>query len=178
MKKKILSMALAATAVTAMLGLAGCGASLDREVEIQGMALSVPSNWEERADDGNTSEAGRIVYEKMSDDSDDPYEAIIVSYESIGDDSPVDANEALALVQQRVEEDYLVTEWSIDEDDSEIIDGAKVTSFEYSFEKEIDHVSHLYEYRVAYVFAADMIYEISVYGDEVSLADAVGSIEF
>lgn len=178
MKKKVLSMGLVATALAAMLGLAGCGASLDREVEIQGMALSVPSNWEESADGGNTSEAGRIVYEKMADDSDDPYEAIVVSYERINDDSPADANEALVLIQQRVEEDYLATEWSIDEDDSEIVDGAKVTSFEYSFEKEIDHVSHLYEYRTAYAFTADMIYEISVYGDEVSLADAVGSIEF
>lgn len=67
--------------------------------------------------------------------------------------------------------------WSIDDENDEIIDGAYVTTYEYSFDKEIDHVSKTYEYKTAYVFDEDMAYEISVYGDEAAISDVVGSIE-
>ena len=177
MKKSIATATIAILALASALGLAACGASLDREVEIQGMMMSVPSNWAEHASDENTDDAGVIAYEKFSDDDDAPYTAIVVRYDRITEDSPATAEEAIDRVRQEAEADLGVTGWDIDEEKSEIIDGAQATTYEYSFEKEIDRVRKSYEYKKAYVFAAGTIYEISVYGDEASMADVVGSIE-
>lgn len=175
--KKMLPIALAGVALIAALGLAGCGASLDRDVEIAGMTVSVPSDWEQKAASDNTETAGTVAFERFSDDSDDPYTAIEIRYEQAGDASPASAEEAIALARQEAEEGLGATEWGIDEEKTQIIDGAQVTTYEYSFDKEIDHVARTYEYKVAYVFAPESIYEISVYGDDASIADVVASIE-
>ena len=177
MKKRILPAALVGAALVATLGLAGCGASLDRDVEVAGMTVSVPSDWEQKSATGNTDAEGEMAYERFTDDADDPYTAIVIRYEGIDDESPADAGAAMALKQMRMEQDFGIVEWDIDEEKTEIVDGAQVTTYEYSFDKEIDHVTKTYEYQTAYVFAEDAIYEISVYGDQVAIADVVGSIE-
>lgn len=170
-------MALAGAALTVMLALSGCGASLDRDVDVQGMTLSVPSNWAQEIAEGNTDAQGTVTFEKATDDEDDPYNAIVARYEAAGDETPADADAAIALKQQELESEQGVVRWSIDDENDEIIDGAYVTTYEYSFDKEIDHVSKTYEYKTAYVFDGDMAYEISVYGDEAAIGDVVGSIE-
>lgn len=60
----------------------------------------------------------------------------------------------------------------------QVIDGAKVTTYEYSFEKVIDHVTQKYEFKTAYVYTPIMHFEIQVYGDAASINDVVKSIEF
>ncbi len=50
MKKKASLIALCALSLTAAFALAGCGASLDREIAVQGMTMKVPSNWVESSD--------------------------------------------------------------------------------------------------------------------------------
>lgn len=177
MKKRMLPVAFAGAALVAMLGLSGCGASLDRDVEVAGMTVSVPSNWEQKAASDNTEAAGTVSFERFSDDSDDPYTAIEIRYERVGEGSPANAEEAIALIRQEAEESLGATEWGIDEEKTEIIDGAQVTTYEYSFNKEIDRVSRTYEYKVAYVFAPEMVYGISVYGDDAAISDVVASIE-
>ena len=177
MKKQVITAALCGAALVATLGLAGCGASLDRDVEVQGMTLSVPSDWAQEADDSNTDTSGTVAFEKATDDEDDPYTAIVVRYEASADDAPANAQEAIALKQQTMEDEQGVTRWSIDEESDEIIDGAHATTYEYSFDKEIDHVSKTYEFKTAYVFDEGMIYEISVYGDDAPIDKVMESVE-
>lgn len=178
MIKKAFTVALCGMGLVAALSLTGCGASLDRDIAVADMTMSVPSGWAEQVAEGNTEAQGSVTYEKFVEDADDEaYTAIVVSYEQPGDDTPANAQEAIALKQQSAEEDYGVTEWSVDDDETQIVDGAQVTTYEYSFEKEIDHVSQKYEYKTAYVFSTDMTYEITVYGGDVAIGDIVKSIE-
>ncbi|HIS40571.1 MAG TPA: hypothetical protein IAC12_07070 [Candidatus Aphodovivens avistercoris] len=98
MKKQIIPVALAGAALTVMLALSGCGASLDRDVDVQGMTLSVPSNWAQEVAEGNTDAQGTVAFEKATDDEDDPYNAIVVRYETAGDETPADADAAIGDV--------------------------------------------------------------------------------
>ena len=178
MKKSIFAVALCAAGLVAMLPLAGCGANLDRDVDVAGMTVSVPSDWAQQAADDNTDTQGSVTYEKFVEDADDEaYTAIVISYQQSSDALAANADQALALKQQGLEEDFGVTNWLVDDEDTKIIDGAEVTTYKYSFEKEIDHVVKEYEYQTAYVFAGDMTYEISTYGDGVAIGDVVNSIE-
>lgn len=60
MKKKFLTLAICALGTAMVFALAGCGANLDRDVTIQNMSLSVPSNWEEKPSDSNSDTSGNI----------------------------------------------------------------------------------------------------------------------
>ena len=73
------------------------------------------------------------------------------------------AQEAIALKQLQAEKEFGAINWDIDKEESSVIDGSQVTKYEYSFEKEIDHVTKKYEYKTIYVFNSSMCYEISVY---------------
>ena len=176
MKKPIL-VALCGAAFTALLALTGCGANLDRDVDVQAMQLSVPSDWEQRTAEGNTETQGSVAFEKYTDDDDDPYTAIVISYKALADDIPANAQEAIALKQQEMEAEGGVELWSIDEEKTEIVDGAQATTYEYSFEKEIDHVRKKYEYQTAYVFTENMLYQLSVYGSDASIGSVMESVE-
>lgn len=178
MRRRTIPVVLVAAAFAAILALSGCGANLDRDVEIKGMNISVPSDWMQKAAKGNDESSGAVTFEKFVEDADDEdYTAIVIDYDKRSGKDPQSAQEALAKMQQRMEDKQGVVLWSVDEEDTRIIDGAKVTDFEYSFEKAIDHVSKKYEYQTAYVFDGKMTYQISVYGDDVSLDAIVDSIE-
>lgn len=178
MKKNTFVVALCAMGLAAALALAGCGASLDRDVDVAGMAVSVPSDWQEKVANGNDAVQGTVTYEKFVEDTDDEaYTAIVVNYAQPSDGAATSADEAMNLKRQQAEQEYGVVNWLIDDEDTQIIDGAQVTTYEYSFDKEIDHVSKKYEYKTVYVFSTNMTYEISVYGDDVAIADVVKSIE-
>lgn len=178
MKKNLFTVALCAMGLTVSLALAGCGASLDRDVDVAGMTMSVPSDWQEKISDDNDEAKGTVAYEKYVEDTDDEaYTAIVVRYAQPSEGVAASADEAIALKRQQAEQEYGAINWIVDDKDTQIIDGAEVTTYEYSFEKEIDHVNKKYEYKAAYVFATGMTYEISVYGDDVAIADVVKSIE-
>ncbi len=283
MKKKATLIALCALSLTMACVLAGCGASLDREITVEGMTLKVPSNWVETSDEETTSvlalsrleapkagaagnvtpegavagtgsveigaaatgtamddpahddpekaeaegenttgdvspsdelavtdgvdevgadasrvisnspgdaasngsaaasgvtPGGNVAYRDVDEDNEDEHNAITVSYLPLAKSPVKSAQEAIALKQLQAEREFGVINWDIDKEKSSVIDGAQVTKFEYSFEKEIDHVTKKYEYKTVYVFNAGMCYEISVYGGAASLDDVVNSIEF
>lgn len=282
MKKKATLIALCALSLTMACVLAGCGASLDREITVEGMTLKVPSNWVETSDEETTSilalsrleapralaagnavpkgavtgtdavetgavagatmgdpagddseeaattdesatgdvapsdelavthgidevgadasqaipdspgdaasngsaaassvtPGGNVAYRDVDEDNEDEHNAITVSYLPLAKSPVKSAQEAIALKQLQAEREFGVINWDIDKEKSSVIDGAQVTKFEYSFEKEIDHVTKKYEYKTVYVFNAGMCYEVSVYGGAASLDDVVNSIEF
>ncbi len=252
MKKKASLIALCALSLTAAFALAGCGASLDREIAVQGMTMKVPSNWVESSDaeassldpsrleapsaasaiasapnaettnaplpdaetagveaaDAESPEAGNgeaaatavevgqpasqtipdapsgvktggtVMYRDVDEDNDDEYNAISVTHLPLTSCAAKTAQEAIALKQLQAEKEFGAINWDIDKEKSSVIDGSQVTKYEYSFEKEIDHVTKKYEYKTIYVFNSSMCYEISVYGNAASVDDVVNSIEF
>ena len=208
MKKKASLIALCALSLTAAFALAGCGASLDREIAVQGMTMKVPPNWVESSDaeasslDPSRLEApsavevgqpasqtipdapsgvktgGTVMYRDVDEDNDDEYNAISVTHLPLTSCAAKTAQEAIALKQLQAEKEFGAINWDIDKEKSSVIDGSQVTKYEYSFEKEIDHVTKKYEYKTIYVFNSSMCYEISVYGNAASVDDVVNSIEF
>ena len=179
MKKKFLTLAICALGTAMVFALAGCGANLDRDVTIQNMSLSVPSNWEEKPSDSNSDTSGNIWFEDVDEDNDeDVFNAIYVTYQKVDLSDTSTAKQALDAKQAKLESDYGITNWDVDDSNEQVIDGAKVTTYEYSFEKVIDHVTQKYEFKTAYVYTPIMHFEIQVYGDAASINDVVKSIEF
>ena len=180
MKKK-LSVILSLIMVLGVSGiLTGCGTDLDREVNVQGMNVEVPSEWAETVADGNSEEKGVLYYEEKSDDMGDDETAnkIIIQYETLDMSEYKTAAEAIEALRLDLEEEYGITYWNIADEDLTIADGAQVSLYEYSFIKEINNIKEKYEGRIIYVYSANMCYTIEVCGDEVDAAKLVKSIEF
>lgn len=202
MKKKIPIVAVFALSMFAACALAGCGASLDREVSVQSMAFKAPNSWIESSSDGNGESRGMVSFvEDNADlDEDETGNSLVVSYEKLaekpeaasapaveesgaeqeaGAADPVvrTAAEAIAAKQADLEKKHGISAWSIDKEKSQVIDGAQVTIYEYSFVKDIEGVKRTYEFKTAYVVAPDTIYEINVVGDKVDINSVVDSIE-
>ena len=121
---------------------------------------------------------GTVMYRDVDEDNDDEYNAISVTHLPLTSCAAKTAQEAIALKQLQAEKEFGAINWDIDKEKSSVIDGSQVTKYEYSFEKEIDHVTKKYEYKTIYVFNSSMCYEISVYGNAASVDDVVNSIEF
>ncbi len=179
MKKRTPLMIAVALAAAALLALAGCSPNLDREVSHYGMTLKVPGNWLQ-----NPDENAVVSFEEDVDahDADETQGKIIVSYRQLSDQttdktSPRTAAEALAAKQDSLTRTYGISLWSVDEEDVRIIDGAQVTSYEYSFVKDIAGEKRTYEFECAYVVTTDALYEIEIVGDSLNIKSIVESIE-
>lgn len=81
MKRVTLLVTFALTICAACL-MTGCGASLDREINVQEMSFKVPSSWLESPSDNNSESSGVIRFEDVDSDKDDDETAdlIIVNY--------------------------------------------------------------------------------------------------
>lgn len=193
MKRIGLLLSVGALAIMTMGMLAGCGANLDREVTVQGMTIEVPGNWLESPDDDNDETCGTVSFIDEDEDLDEDetgnfitlgYEKLTnenrpsVAMEEAGMPTQTEASAALAQRRGELEREYGVSAWSIDEEKSCVIDGAQVTTYEYSFVKDIEGVRHKYEYDIVYVVTPDMMYEIFIVGDKVNAGALVDTIEF
>lgn len=193
MKRIGLLLSVGALAVMTMGMLAGCGANLDREVTVQGMIIEVPGNWVEGLGDDNDELRGTYDFADEDEDldEDETGNSITISYEKLTNKNrpsvameeagtPMQSEAAAALAQRRgeLEREYGVSAWSIDEEESRVIDGAQVTTYEYSFVKDIEGVRRTYEYDIVYVATPDMMYEILIVGDKVNAGALVDTIEF
>lgn len=193
MKRIGLLLSVGALAVVTMGMLAGCGANLDREVTVQGMIIEVPGNWVEGLGDDNDELRGTYDFADEDEDldEDETGNSITISYEKLTNKNrpsvameeagtPMQSEAAAALAQRRgaLEREYGVSAWSIDEEKSRVIDGAQVTTYEYSFVKDIEGVRRTYEYDIVYVVTPDMMYEILIVGDKVNAGALVDTIEF
>lgn len=193
MKRIGLLLSVGALAVMTMGMLAGCGVNLDREVTVQGMIIEVPGNWVEGLGDDNDELRGTYDFADEDEDldEDETGNSITISYEKLTNKNrpsvameeagtPMQSEAAAALAQRRgeLEREYGVSAWSIDEEKSRVIDGAQVTTYEYSFVKDIEGVRRTYEYDIVYVVTPDMMYEILIVGDKVNAGALVDTIEF
>lgn len=197
-----LAAAFALTAFAAC-ALAGCGASLDREVTVQDITFKVPKTWLESP--GGNGSSGAVVFTEDNEDldEDETGNSLTISYEKLGAPTaavveeqvgaaeqegevieeegakPVarTAAEAIAAKQADLEKKYGITAWSIDKEKSKVIDGAQVTVYEYSFVKDIEGQKRKYESKAAYVVTTDTLYEIAVVGDKADINGVVDSIE-
>lgn len=230
MKKCGRVVAIVAIGALSLGALAGCGASLDREVSVQDMILEVPADWLETVEPGSNDAHGTLRFAKEDEDRDEDEtgNVIEVSYyrlsgeaaqsetaeeteeaeeaeetppqtaqpdaaegnsgETVIEDEPIGktvegpvtprtAAEAIAAKQASLEKEQGVIAWSIDDEKTQVIDGAQVTTYEYSFVKEIEEERRKYEYRTVYVATPAMMYEISVVGDAVSAEALIDTIE-
>lgn len=193
MKRISLLLSVGVLAIMSVGMLAGCGANLDREVTVQGMTIEVPGNWLESPDDDNDETHGTVSFTDEDEDldEDETGNSITIGYEKLTNENrpsvameeagmPLQSEAAAALAQRRddLEREYGVSTWSIDEEKSRVIDGAQVTTYEYSFVKDIEGVRRTYEYDIVYVVTPDMMYEIFIVGDKVSASALVDTIEF
>lgn len=193
MKRIALLLSVGTLAVMTMGMLAGCGANLDREVTVQGMIIEVPGNWVEGLGDDNDELRGTYDFADEDEDldEDETGNSITISYEKLTNENrpsvameeagtPMQSEAAAALAQRRgeLEREYGVSAWSTDEEKSRVIDGAQVTTYEYSFVKDIEGVRRKYEYDIVYVVTPDMMYEILIVGDKVNAGVLVDTIEF
>lgn len=154
--------------------LAGCGANLDREVEVRGMALKVPSSWLEVTGKENDDLVGVMRY---VDTDEDERNAVVVAYDLRPESMEETAEQDIMAKRAWAEDELGATEWEDEEVRSLVVDGAQVSVYEYSFEKEIDSISCKYEYAVAYVYGETEHYQIRVIGNAASLDSVVDSIE-
>ncbi len=154
--------------------LAGCGASLDREVQVQGMTLKVPSDWLEITGQENTDLLGDKRFE---DTGEDESNAVVVTYDLRPESMGETAQQDMLAKRAWAEGELGATEWEDEEVRTMVVDGAQVSVCEYSFEKEIDGVSRAYEYAIAYVYGENAHYQIRVIGTAASLDGIVDSIE-
>lgn len=85
MKRKGSIVVAVAMAAFAACMLAGCGASLDREVTVQNMTLKVPGAWLESPANGNSETSGTVVFTEDNDDldEDETGNSLAITYRSL-----------------------------------------------------------------------------------------------
>lgn len=179
MRKKALAAVTAAFAMAAAFALTGCGAALDREVVLHDMTMNVPGNWLESPEENGTV---RFIDEDDDLDEGEAANSIVVTYRNLGSEAasaPADiAAKDMAAKQKALEQEYGIDTWSIDKEKAQVIDGAQVTTYEYSFVKDIAGEKRTYEFACAYVVTTEAVYEIGVIGNAVGIYGIVDSIEF
>ena len=154
------------------------GANVDGEAAATAVEVGQPASQTIPDAPSGVKTGGTVMYRDVDEDNDDEYNAISVTHLPLTSCAAKTAQEAIALKQLQAEKEFGAINWDIDKEKSSVIDGSQVTKYEYSFEKEIDHVTKKYEYKTIYVFNSSMCYEISVYGNAASVDDVVNSIEF
>lgn len=160
----------AAAALVSVLALAGCagsGVKLDREVEVGGMTLSVPSDWVENGyDDSNDfldTEYGSRTFVQNPDEIESV--GIAVYYSNISlDETPEESFKS--TYGDDVEYELA---------DEMVIDGVQTYVYEFPYTSPVSGEDKVrYE---AYLYQYDMHYEITVYGDAVSIDDVLETVD-
>lgn len=172
------AMRIAAIGIAAILSaaIAGCSASgvaLDREVDVHGLIMSVPSTWVEDESDnsiGDETKFGHTVFENTESET---YEQITVSY------SNVDLDETLSEITAEEEEGWEsmadAHDFECSSIDTFVVDGVEVTTYDKCLYIEGELAE---QWQAARFMGSDMHYEIDVHGDSVSLDDLLETISF
>lgn len=156
MRRKI-----AAFALAGLLALAGCsagGVKLDREVEIGGLTMRVPSGWVEDGDDSEFGYGSR-TYESSDEDS---YDRIYVRYSELEDDDP-SPDEDMEDNKEFIESELDSGDYSYSKVDETVIDGAECTTYEV--ESAVTKALGEDSQTIIYIDSMDTRYVIDVIGD-------------
>lgn len=148
-------------AIVASLALVGCGAQgaqLDREVNIEGLTMSVPSGWVEDGEDYEYSSIdsrhGNRTYE-APDNSSESLDMIAVNYSTTSENDPETADEFM--------EEYYSEMYTYEKVKETVIDGSECTVYDVTMDGAgLDQA-------IALIYGRSMDYTIYVYGDEVSM---------
>lgn len=171
-------------ALFACLVLAGCGdkARLDRAVTVDGLSMSVPSQWVEKA---NMRDVGKTSYDFTSElgfipqqrNEEGRYDAIsILSYGGAYDNYTLEdwlEREKDATLKAPMNGyDYRVNMLG-----ETVIDGAKVVKYDISYKCETNGKAEApYEYHYAWITRPNVTYIILVFGDSVSMDDLLSTV--
>lgn len=163
-----------AVAVAALffLGLFGCsssGIALDREVEIAGLTMGVPSTWVQENDVPEYGNYGSADFIDSTDE--DSLNRIYVFYSDRDEDESVEdlAEESLSVWEDL----YEGIETKVILEDERVIDGSECVTYSFvAFRdgKEMPVVTEIF------ITSPAMTYKISAYGDSVSIDEMLETI--
>ena len=152
---------IAVLAAAAIIALAGCGApavTLDREVTVSGLTLSVPSTWVE--DGSDYGQIGRRSFSTTDDEDELGY--IGINYSPRRDDGET-PEEDMGERKEWYETDLGIDDFEYEMIDEMVVDGAECLIFEESHTSEPSHQKTTGYY--VYVTSMDTEYTISVTGN-------------
>ena len=153
--------AAAAVVTLALVGCASQGVELDREVEVAGLTMSVPSDWVE---DGSEEYADDYGFGLRSYESGDPegdgYGRIDLYYSESSDDTP----------ESYIEELY-GEGMDYEMEDGPVIDGVQTQICKYLFEDSDTELTDVF------IYGPEMHYRISLYGEEVDAERILETVE-
>lgn len=144
---------LGVVAIAAMLTLAGCGSQgveLDREIEVAGLTLSVPSNWvEDRSEEYSDDYGfGSRSYEN-GEQEDSDYGRIDLFYSAASDDE----------TPESFIEGIYGEGMNYEMEDGPVVDGVQTQICKYVFD------SPGTKWTDVFIYGPEMHYRISLYGD-------------
>ena len=178
--KKTMKAAAVLCALFACLVLVGCGGKvrLDRAVTLDGLSMSVPSQWEERDDrryTGRTSAdfmGGAMYTDQQGDDGDG------ISVDTRGGTYNTGTLESWLANELKFATSDPVNGYGYraDKIGETVIDGAKVVKYDISYKQMLNGSEHLFDYHHAYITRSNATYVITVWGDSVSLDDVLSTV--
>lgn len=147
------------------------GTSLDKQVTLQGLTVSVPSAWTEETtdpDEQSTVSYGSATY------SNEDYTSGISIYYSDAIPSPEDyhANMESTMTSDPVN----AQDWYFNDLGTQEISGATATKCEYGYTREENGETEKSDFKEAYIDTDGMDYIITVYGS-VNLDEVLATIE-
>ena len=164
-----------AIVLTMALALIGCSNSvtLDRQVTIGGMTLKVPSNFVETVDDYTSGSTTNVSYRYTDQESKGIYVSVSNSKYSLQRtvEDELDSFKETCTLDANAHDVYtnIVSEG--------IIDGAQVTICEEGMQTtDKGGKEYKMDFTVAYIFNSKAHYEITVYGDGVSIDDVLKTV--
>lgn len=162
--KEMKKLIIALIGATLLLCMFGCepSAPLDRTITVEGLTINVPSKWIEDKSDYAVSDS-RFGCISFSDDSNESGLSISYSNTSM-DQSPENRMKETEQIYRGDPINAIEFEYKIIEES--VVDGARCTVYEFAHTVEYEKTGPVpVVARVAYIQSADMVFEVSGYGD-------------
>lgn len=175
MKKAGLIVSLA-IALAMALALSGCssGVTLDRQVTVGDMSLKVSSKFVEKVNDSSTA-SEMDVYSQYTDPES---KGILVSAKNGKYTLKSTIQDELDMYKKTCSQ---VNGYDIyaNEVSSDVVNGVEVTIYDQGYKyKDGEGNEHQGDTQVAYIFGGKAHYEITVYGDGMSIDDVMKTVSF
>ena len=187
---------LAAGVALASAALGGCGGDtedkgeeprssveLDRQVEFQGLVLSVPSGWEEDQsvyDYNDGSGFGHVTFgHEVFDDISvlNSYSCITVSFDrddDVDEETVESAKTNYESLYEDAADDDRGFEW--EQIDSRVIDGAPAETYKLTISAGEGEDSYDLVRWISFIHKYDVHYEIEVWGEAVDILDVIDTV--
>ena len=176
MKKKLLALFSCAIIAAMAMCLAGCSASLDKDLTVLDLTVKVPSSWSETFDDTSSDafgKSGTYYYE-----NNDRTSGIVVSYDEVNQYNNRTPKEEMEISKETALSDpvngYDYYENAISQ---RVIDNGSITRYDYGYKyKDTDGNEYEANFHEAFIQKVDSHYRISVWGDDFSIDEVVDTV--